>query len=73
MKILHFFKVLTLNHGMIFQQYDTDCFLLVQDKLRCDVCSKYRANLNVVRGRIQKESNKSQFTNDRYLSKDELL
>ena len=26
-----------------------------------------------MRGRIQKESNKSQFTNDRYLSKDELL
>ena len=50
-----------------------DCFLLVKDKLRCDVCSKYRANLNVLRGRIQKESNKSQFTNDRYLSKDELL
>ena len=26
-----------------------------------------------MRGRIQTESNKSQFTNDRYLSKDELL
>ena len=50
-----------------------DCFLLVKDKLRCDVCSKYRANLNAMQGRIQKEPNKSQFTNDRYLSKDELL
>lgn len=35
--------------------------------------SKYRANLNVLRRRIQKESNKSQFTNERYLRKDELL
>ena len=45
----------------------------MKDKLRCYVCSKYRANVNVMRGRIQKESSKSQFTNDRYLSKDELL
>ena len=45
----------------------------MKDKLRCYVCSKYRANVNVMRGRIQKVSSKSQFTNDRYLSKDELL
>ena len=45
----------------------------MKDKLRCDVCSKYRANLNAMRGRIQKDPNKPQFTNDRYLSKDELL
>ena len=45
----------------------------MKDKLRCDICSKYRANVNVLRGRIQNGSNKSQFTNDRYLSKDELL
>ena len=31
----------TIRHG--------DRFLLVKDKLRCDVCSKYRANLNVMR------------------------
>ena len=45
----------------------------MKDKLRCYVCSKYRANVNVMRGRIHKVSSKSQFTNDRYLSKDELL
>ena len=50
-----------------------DFFLLVKDKLKCDVYSKYRSNLNVIQGRIQKEHNKSQFTNGRYLSKDELL
>ena len=44
-----------------------------KDKLRRDVCSQYRANLNVMRGRIRTVSNKSQFTNGRYLSKDELL
>ena len=52
---------------------DRDCFLLGKEKLRCDVCSKHRANLNAMRERILKESNKSQFRNDRYLSKDELL
>ena len=44
----------------------------MKDKLRCDVCSKYQENLNAMRGRIQYEFNKSQFTNDRCLSKYEL-
>ena len=50
-----------------------DCFLLVKNKLTYDICSKYQTNLNVMGGKIQKESNKSQFINERYLSKDELL